>query len=104
MKITRQKVKKRRQYFIDGRLVTHDKLNEICKRYLNEEGLRAMWCRLFDTGECTIDFDVDVDAENLLERKNAELQQQNAALEKKLMQLRIKAAKYDCLISAMKIA
>ena len=104
MKITRQKVKNRRQYFIDGRLVKYDKLNEICKRYLSEEGLRAMWCRLCDTGEFEIDFDVDVDAENLLERKNAELQQQNAALEKKLMQLRIKAAKYDCLVSTLKTA
>ena len=107
MKITRYINKKCRQYFIDGRQVTHDKLNEICKKYLSEDGLRAMWCKLFDTGEFTIDFDVDIDGENLLDKKNAELQQKNlqiAALEKKLMQLRIKAAKYDCLVSAMKTA
>lgn len=107
MKITRYIKKKRRQYFIDGKLVTHDKLNEICKKYLSEDGLRVMWCKLFDTGEFTIDFDVDIDGENLLDKKNAELQQKNlqiAALEKKLMQPRIKAAKYDCLVSAMKTA
>ena len=107
MKITRHIMKRCRQYFIDGRQVTSEKLNEICKKYLSEEGLLAMWCKLSDTGEFTIDFDVDIDAENLLGEKNAELQQKNlqiAALEKKLMQLRIKAAKYDCLVSAMKTA
>ena len=71
-------MKKCRQYFIDDRQVTQEKLNEIFKKYLSEEGLRVMWCKLFDTGEFTIDFDVDIDAENFLGKKNAELQEKNA--------------------------
>ena len=71
-------MKKCRQYFIDDRQVTQEKLNEIFKKYLSEECLRVMWCKLFDTGEFTIDFDVDIDAENFLGKKNAELQEKNA--------------------------
>ena len=104
MKITRMKIKKHSHYFIDGKFVSHDALNEICGKYLSNEGLMEMWRRVTDTGECTLELDFNFDEKSLLEEKNTELQQErakNAALEKKLLQLRIKAAKYDCLMSAV---
>ena len=108
MKITRQKVKNRRQYFIDGRLVKQDKLNEFCNRFLSAEGLAEMWRKLIDEGECTLDLDFTPKEEkSLLEIKDAEIAHQRAviaALEKKLMQFRIKAAKYDGLMAVMKTA
>lgn len=107
MKITRKKSEKSVRYTIDGKFISLDALNDFCKQFLNFEGLFAMWQKILLTGECTLDLDFDFNEKSILESKNAELQRErekNAALEKKLMQLRIKAAKYDCLVAAMKSA
>lgn len=105
MKIERVKVKRGKRYCIDGELVSRDTLDEICKKYLTFEGLTAMWRKVIDDGVCVIDLDFDRDENKILAKKNSELakeREKNAALEKKLMQFRIKAAKYDGLMSAMK--
>ncbi len=105
MKITRVRIKRVNRYCIDGELVSRDTLDAICKKYLTFEGLTAMWQKVLDSGECVIDIDIDFDANKILANKNAELEQErekNAALEKKLMQFKIKAAKYDAMVSAMK--
>lgn len=105
MKIERVKVKRGKRYCIDGELVSRDTLDEICKKYLTFEGLTAMWRKVIDDGVCIIDLDFDRDENKILANKNAELAQErekNAALEKKLMQFKIKAAKYEGIISAMR--
>ncbi|MBR6012203.1 MAG: hypothetical protein IK062_00295 [Selenomonadaceae bacterium] len=105
MKITRLKAKRGGRYCIDGEIVSRDTLDEICKKFLNAEGLAAMWHKVIDSGVCVIDLDFDRDENKILAIKNAELakeREKNAALEKKLMQFKIKAAKYDGLISAMR--
>lgn len=105
MKITRVKVKRGKRYCIDGELVSRDTLDEICKKYLTFEGLTAMWRKVLDDGVCVIDLDFDRDENKILANKNAELAQErekNAELEKKLMQFKIKAAKYDGMMSAMR--
>lgn len=105
MKIERVKVKRITRYRIDGELVSRDALDEICKKYLNAEGLTAMWRKVLDDGVCVIDLDFDGDENKILAEKKSELakeREKNVALEKKLMQFRIKAAKYDGLMSAMK--
>ena len=107
MKITRLKAGRYSHYSIDGKFVSHDTLNEICSKFLKVEGLMAMWRKLTKDGECTLDLDINFDEQSLLEVKNAELEQKSAviaALEKKLMQYRIKAAKYDGLMAVMKTA
>ncbi len=105
MKIERVKVKRSTRYCIDGELVSRATLDEICKKYLTFEGLTAMWRKVIDDGVCVLDLDFDSDENKILAKKNSELEQErtrNAALEKKLMQFRIKAAKYDGMMSAMK--
>ncbi len=109
MKITRLKAGRHSHYFIDGKFVSYDTLNEICQKFLTAEGLMAMWRKLTKDGECTLELDIAVnfDEESIIESKNAELEQKSAviaALEKKLMQFRIKAAKYDGLMAVMKTA
>ena len=69
MKITRMKIKSHSHYFIDGNFVSHDALNEICGKYLSAEGLMALWRRVTDTGECTLDLDFNFDEKSLLEEK-----------------------------------
>lgn len=104
MKITRLKVKRITRYCIDGEIVSRDGLEEICKKFLNAEGLTAMWQKVIDSGECVIDLDIDFDENKILAKKNAELakeREKNAALEKKLMHFKIKAAKYDCIMSKL---
>lgn len=107
MKITRQVQKNYRQYFIDGKKISVDALNEFCKKFLTADGLQEMWRTVIDKGECTIELNFTPDEQSIIERQNAELQQKDleiAALEKKLMQFRIKAAKYDCIKSTLKTA
>lgn len=105
MKIERMKVKHSIRYCVDGEIVSRATLDEICRKYLTFEGLTAMWRKVIDDGVCVIDLDFDFDENKILEKKNSELERErekNAALEKKLMQFKIKAAKYDGLMSKMK--
>ena len=105
MKITRQKNNRGSRYRIDDKIVSRDEIDEICKKFLTAEGLVAMWCKVFDYGVCVLDFDFDGDENKILAKKNSELEKErirNAELEKKLMQFRIKAAKYDAMMSAMR--
>ena len=107
MKITRLKNNRGSCYSIDDKIVSRDGLDEICKKFLTADGLVAMWHRIFDSGVCVLDLDIefDNDENKILAKKNSELEKErtrNAALEKKLMQFRIKAAKYDAMMSAMR--
>ena len=106
MKITRLKNNRGSCYSIDDKVVSRDGLDEICKKFLTADGLVAMWHRIFDSGVCVLELDFDFDDENkILAKKNSELEKErtrNAALEKKLMQFKIKAAKYDAMMSAMR--
>lgn len=92
-------------YSVDDKMVSRDGLAEICKKFLTATGLAAMWQKVIIEGECVIDLDIDCDENKILAKKNAELEEErnkNALLEKKLMQCRIKAAKYDGMMSAMR--
>ena len=105
MKITRLQKKLGGIYFIDGKVVSLDGLEKICKKFLNADGLTAMWRKVIDYGVCVIDLDFDGDENKILAEQKLNLEwerEKNAALEKKLMQYRIKAAKYDAMVSAMK--
>lgn len=105
MKITRLKKKHGSCYCVDDKVVSGYGLDEICKKFLNADGLTAMWRKVLDYGVCVIDLDFDSDENKILAEKKSELERErekNAALEKKLMQYRIKAAKYDGMMSAMK--
>ena len=103
MKITRLKNNRGSCYCIDGKVVSRDGLDEICKKILTADGLTAMWRKVIDYGVSVLDLDFDSDENKILAGKKSELEKErtrNAALEKKLMQFKIKAAKYDAMMSA----
>ena len=105
MKISKLKVKRGWKFCIDGKVVSRAVINEFCKKFLKPDGIDAMWKRIFDYGVCVIEFDIDFDENKILAEQKSELEwerQKNAALEKKLMETRIKAAKYDGMMSAMR--
>ena len=107
MKISKLKVERGWKFCIDGKIVSRTVIDEFCKKFLKPEGITAMWNRIFDYGACVIEFDINFDSDEnkILAEKNLNLEwerEKNAALEKKLMQYRIKAAKYDAMVSAMK--
>ena len=107
MRISKLKVKSGWKFCIDGKTVSRTVIEEFCQKFLKPDGITAMWKRIFDYGECVIEFDInfDNDENKILAKKNSELEKErirNAELEKKLMQFRIKAAKYDAMMSAMR--
>lgn len=102
MVITKKKVGKKNRYEVDGKPITLNALDKLCRRYLTDEGMRAMWIQLIENRHCIIQFGENCDENQILIDKEEELQKErelNGKLQKRLLDMRIKAAKYDAIMA-----
>ena len=86
------------RYFLNGKRIGVDALARICRKYLTEAGMDAMWRQAIDNKKCVLELaGVDEDENTLLNEKIAELEMErvrNAKLEKKLIETKLQSADY----------
>ena len=102
MIITVKKVGKKSHCELDGKQITLNALDKICRRYLTDDGMSAMWIQLIRNHHCIIQFGEKCDENQILIDKEEELQRErelNGKLQKRLADMRIKAAKYDAIMA-----
>ena len=100
MIITKQKRKgdEYHGYYLDGKKIGVMTLTRICRKYLTDAGMDAMWNQVIDHKRCVLELgDAHEDETTLLEEKISELEFERAKvarLEQKLMQAKLEAASY----------
>lgn len=100
MIITRQRGKgdKYYRYYLDGKKIGVTALARICRKYLTDAGMDAMWKQAIDNKKCVLELgEVDDEENKLLEEKISELEFERAKvarLEQKLVQAKLDAASY----------
>lgn len=98
MVITSVRKSGKNRYYLDGKAIKYDDLVAVCRKVLTASGITAMWRKLIAKGKCVLDLEVELSEQTVIEGLKAEvdrLHAKNRKLSKKLMESRIKAAKYD---------
>lgn len=96
--LRKEKGEKFYKYYLDGKRIGAETLSRICRKYLTDDGMNAMWMQAIDHKRCILELGGAHEDENtLLDEKIAELEKErarNARLEEKLAEAQRKAAKY----------